>query len=77
MTRDRRECYTFSASSQKWARIEEATPVGLAFSGMAAHGNCVYIAGGRWVRSRAVNQPSRSVPESQFLKANTVGQGHY
>ena len=45
---DRRECYTFSASSQKWARIEEATPVGLAFSGMAAHGNCVYIAGGRW-----------------------------
>ena len=50
MTRDRRECYTFSASSQKWTRIEEATPVGLAFSGMAAHGNCVYIAGGRWVR---------------------------
>ena len=50
-SRDRRECYTFSASSQKWARIEEATPVGLAFSGMAAHGNCVYIAGGRWVMS--------------------------
>ena len=49
-SRDRRECYTFSASSQTWARIEEATPVGLAFSGMAAHGNCVYIAGGRWAQ---------------------------
>ena len=55
--RDRRECYTFSASSQKWARIEEATPVGLAFSGMAAHGNCVYIAGGRWVMSGLLERP--------------------
>ena len=27
--------------------IKEPAPVGLAFSGMASHGNCVYVVGGR------------------------------
>ena len=27
--------------------IKEPAPVGLAFSGVASHGNCVYIVGGR------------------------------
>lgn len=36
-----------SNDDQKWRMIKEPAPVGLAFSGMASHGNCVYVVGGR------------------------------
>ena len=44
---ERKECFIFSGTTQKWRQIEEPAPVGLAFSGMASHGNCVYVVGGR------------------------------
>ena len=71
----RKECFIFSAETQKWKEVEEPAPVGLAFrqlsppsskalrylshswestggwdnagSGMASHGNCIYVVGGR------------------------------
>ena len=43
----RKPCYIFSGTTGKWKTIEEPAPAGLAFSGMAGMGNCVYLAGGR------------------------------
>ena len=43
----RKPCYIFSGTTGKWQEIEEPAPAGLAFSGMAAMGNCVYQVGGR------------------------------
>ena len=39
----RKPCYIFSGTTGKWQEIEEPAPAGLAFSGMAAMGNCVYL----------------------------------
>ena len=39
----RKPCYIFSGTTGKWKEIEEPAPAGLAFSGMAAMGNCVYL----------------------------------
>jgi len=44
---ERKECFIYSGTTQKWKQIEEPAPAGLAFSGMASHGNCIYIVGGR------------------------------
>jgi len=44
---ERKPCYIFSGTTGKWKEIEEPAPAGLAFSGMAAMGNCVYLVGGR------------------------------